>query len=121
MLAHLAAGVGVTAIAGSRYVSASTFKKHVAEVDTTVAHPGARVSTGEHVKHLETLNVRKDGTVFRISLNVSPIRDAVGAIAGASVICRDLSRRGSALCVVGGSSPAGPLISPRVRGVRARR
>src|SRR5665647_1992383 len=52
----------------------------------------ARVYAGQHVEHHETFNVRKDGTVFAISLTVSPIRDD-GAIVGASVICRDVSEQ----------------------------
>src|SRR5665647_2184472 len=52
----------------------------------------ARVYAGQYVEHHETFNVRKDGTVFAISLTVSPIRDD-GAIVGASVICRDVSEQ----------------------------
>jgi PAS domain S-box-containing protein len=52
----------------------------------------ARVYAGQHVEHLETINVRKDGTVFPVSITVSPIRDE-GAIVGASVICRDVSEQ----------------------------
>src|SRR5664280_1116375 len=55
-----------------------------------------KVSAGQHVEHRETFNVRKDGTVFPISLTVSPIRDD-DAVVGASVICRDVSERQKAL------------------------
>src|SRR5665648_337936 len=51
-----------------------------------------KVDTGQPVEHLETFNVRKDGTVFPISLTVSPIRDD-GAVVGASVICRDVTKQ----------------------------
>ncbi|HEX7537806.1 MAG TPA: PAS domain S-box protein [Dermatophilaceae bacterium] len=51
----------------------------------------AKVSAGQHVEHLETFNARKDGTLFPVSLTVSPVRGADGAIVGASVICRDLT------------------------------
>ena len=46
----------------------------------------ARVKAGQAVEHLETIRVRKDGTVFPVSLTVAPIRDEDGAIVGASAI-----------------------------------
>jgi len=51
------------------------------------------IRAGQRVESLETIRVRKDGTVFPISLTVSPIRGAGGAIVGASVICRDLTEQ----------------------------
>jgi PAS domain S-box-containing protein len=59
----------------------------------------AQVKTSQHVEHLETRRVRKDGTVFPVSLTVSPIRDAGGAIIGTSVIHRDLTEQKGALAV----------------------
>jgi len=54
------------------------------------------IKAGHHVEHLETGRARKDGTVFPVSLTVSPIRDANGAVVGTSVIHRDLTeQRGS--------------------------
>jgi PAS domain S-box-containing protein len=50
-----------------------------------------QIKAGQHVEHLETKRVRKDGTVFPVSLTVSPIRDADGAIVGTSVIHRDVT------------------------------
>ncbi|HZL05047.1 MAG TPA: PAS domain S-box protein [Coriobacteriia bacterium] len=38
-----------------------------------------------------TKRVRKDGTVFPVSLTVSPIRNGCGAVVGASAISRDVS------------------------------
>ena len=52
----------------------------------------AKIKADQHVEHLATKRVRKDGTVFPVSLTVSPIRDADGAIVGTSVIHRDLSK-----------------------------
>jgi len=52
-----------------------------------------RIETGERVEHYETFRVRKDGTVFPISLTVSPICDSDGEVTGASVIARDLTQR----------------------------
>ena len=53
----------------------------------------AKVKAGQPVDHLETNRVRKDGTVFPVSLTVSPIRDAGGVIIGASVIARDVTQQ----------------------------
>jgi PAS domain S-box-containing protein len=51
----------------------------------------SRLSRGERVEHYETRRLRKDGTEFEVSLSVSPIRDAQGAIVGAAKIARDIS------------------------------
>ncbi|HTF24424.1 MAG TPA: PAS domain S-box protein [Candidatus Limnocylindria bacterium] len=48
---------------------------------------------GEIVDHFETLRVRKDGKVFHIEITVSPIRDVMERIVGASSIGRDISER----------------------------
>lgn len=52
----------------------------------------AAVTRGETVGHFETVRRRKDGSRVSISLTVSPIRDARGAVTGASKIARDLTR-----------------------------
>jgi PAS domain S-box-containing protein len=59
-------------------------------------HVLGAVRRGESVDHFETVRVRKDGSRVPISLTVSPIRSASGAIIGASKIVRDLSRTQSA-------------------------
>jgi PAS domain S-box-containing protein len=46
------------------------------------------ISSGEKVDHYETERLTKDGTILRVSLSVSPIRDANGQIVGASAIAR---------------------------------
>lgn len=51
------------------------------------------VSRGHPVTHIETLRVRKDGTVFPVELTVSPLRDGAGVVIGASSIKRDISDR----------------------------
>ena len=53
----------------------------------------ARIRRGERVDHYETIRRRKDGSLVDISLTVSPIRNAAGAIVGASKIARDISER----------------------------
>ncbi len=52
-----------------------------------------RLKRGEHVRHDETVRVRKDGTLVDVSVVVSPIRDAEGNILGASAIARDITER----------------------------
>jgi two-component system, LuxR family, sensor kinase FixL len=50
-----------------------------------------RIRRGERVDHFETDRQRKDGTVFPVSISVSPIHDDLGTIIGVSKIARDLS------------------------------
>jgi PAS domain S-box-containing protein len=52
----------------------------------------ARIKAGQPVEHFETVRVRKDGTEFPVLLTVSPIRDAGGAVVGASSITRDVTK-----------------------------
>jgi PAS domain S-box-containing protein len=51
----------------------------------------AKISAGRAVDNFETIRARKDGTVFPVSLTVSPIRDERGKVVGASMIYRDVS------------------------------
>ena len=53
----------------------------------------ARIRRGERVDHFETIRKRKDGTLFPVSLTVSPILDGNGRVIGASKIARDISER----------------------------
>ncbi|HTS78432.1 MAG TPA: PAS domain S-box protein [Bryobacteraceae bacterium] len=53
----------------------------------------ARLRQGERVDHFETLRRRKDGSLFAVSLTISPIKDAQGKIVGASKVARDISER----------------------------
>jgi two-component system, cell cycle sensor histidine kinase and response regulator CckA len=53
----------------------------------------AKIKAGQHVEHLETIRVRKDGTVFPVSLSVSPICDPDGAVVGASAIAHDVTEQ----------------------------
>jgi PAS domain S-box-containing protein len=52
-----------------------------------------RIVRGESVRHFETVRTRKDKVGIWVSLTVSPIYDAAGAITGASKIARDISHR----------------------------
>lgn len=51
---------------------------------------------GESVDHYETLRLRKDGSPVEVSVSISPIRSATGAVTGASTIARDISERNRA-------------------------
>ena len=53
----------------------------------------ARLRRGEWIDHYETVRQRKDGSLVDVSLTVSPIRDASGAVVGASKIARDITGR----------------------------
>src|SRR5207302_9431875 len=50
-----------------------------------------KIAQGERIEHFESLRITKDGRRLRVSLSVSPIRDAGGHIIGASAIARDLT------------------------------
>ena len=49
-----------------------------------------RIRKGESVKQLETVRRRKDGKEIDVSITGSPIRNAAGAVIGASTIARDI-------------------------------
>ncbi len=52
-----------------------------------------RIRIGDRIDHYETVRRRKDGTLVDVSISVSPVYDAGGAIVGASAIARDISER----------------------------
>jgi PAS domain S-box-containing protein len=52
-----------------------------------------RIQAGETITHFDTIRQRKDGTLIPISLTVSPIRDDVGRVIGASKVARDVTER----------------------------
>jgi PAS domain S-box-containing protein len=51
----------------------------------------ARLHSGETAQHLETLRRTRDGRLIDVSVTVSPIRDGLGRIVGASKIARDMT------------------------------
>jgi PAS domain S-box-containing protein len=53
----------------------------------------ARLQRGEHIDHYETTRVAKDGRRINISLTVSPLRDRLGRVVGASKVARDITER----------------------------
>jgi two-component system, chemotaxis family, CheB/CheR fusion protein len=52
-----------------------------------------RIRRGERIDHFETVRRRKDGSLVEISLTISPIKDAIGRVVGASKIARDITER----------------------------
>ena len=62
---------------------------HQSEEDTILE----RIRSGQRIEHYETVRQRKYGGLVDISLTVSPIKNAHGAVVGASKIARDISER----------------------------
>jgi PAS domain S-box-containing protein len=50
-----------------------------------------RVRIGDRIEHYETRRVTRDGRTLDVSITISPVRDATGAIVGASKILRDVT------------------------------
>ena len=50
-----------------------------------------RLAAGERISHLETIRRRKDGRTLDVSVTISPIRDRLGRVVGASTVARDIS------------------------------
>ena len=48
---------------------------------------------GKRVEHFETIRLTKSGREIQISLTISPIRNSVGVITGASKIARDITKQ----------------------------
>jgi PAS domain S-box-containing protein len=53
----------------------------------------ARIRQGHRIDHFETVRLTRDGRPIDISLTVSPVRDASGAIIGVSKTARDITER----------------------------
>src|ERR1700674_781472 len=52
-----------------------------------------RIRRGERFDHYEAVRRRKDGTLFDISVTISPVKDESGQVIGASKIARDITDR----------------------------
>lgn len=64
--------------------------EHRAGEDTVIL---SRILVGERIEHFETERVTKDGRLLPVSVTASPVRDASGAVRGASIVARDISER----------------------------
>jgi PAS domain S-box-containing protein len=52
-----------------------------------------RTRRGEGTDHFETVRLRKDGTILDVALTISPVKDAVERIVGASTVARNVTER----------------------------
>ncbi len=50
-----------------------------------------KIANGESIEHYESVRLTKDGTHLDVSISVSPLRNAIGEIVGASAIARDIT------------------------------
>jgi PAS domain S-box-containing protein len=53
----------------------------------------ARIRSGQHIDHFETVRLAKDGRRVDISVTISPMRDNSGNLIGASKVGRDITER----------------------------
>ena len=72
-----------------RHISLVIPPERIAEEDNFIAS----LKAGHPIDHFETERVRADGQRVQVSLTISPIRDATGAVVGASKIVRDITER----------------------------
>ncbi|NVJ59521.1 MAG: PAS domain S-box protein [Gammaproteobacteria bacterium] len=49
------------------------------------------LKSGKKIKHIETIRVKKDGSLVNVMLTISPVKDFDGKVIGASVIARDIT------------------------------
>jgi two-component system, LuxR family, sensor kinase FixL len=52
-----------------------------------------KIKAGELTRHFETVRQTKDGRLLDVSLSVSPVRDATGAVVAASTVARDVTEQ----------------------------
>jgi PAS domain S-box-containing protein len=52
-----------------------------------------QLTRGERIDHFETVRMRKDGSLLDVSLTISPMKDALGRVVGASKLARDITER----------------------------
>jgi PAS domain S-box-containing protein len=52
-----------------------------------------KIAKGESMEHCETIRVTKDGRRLTVSISVSPIRNTLGSVIGASVIARNITEQ----------------------------
>ena len=65
---------------------------HLQDEETEIIR---KLKAGERIDHFESVRRRKDGTLFPVSLTISPIKDREGHIIGAAKIARDIAHQGN--------------------------
>lgn len=80
------------------YPAAEAIGRHITFIIPPDRHEDARrilasVGRGEKVPAFDTERLHKDGSRVPVSLSVSPLRDARGAVIGASKVARNISAR----------------------------
>ena len=53
----------------------------------------ARLKRGDRIEHFETIRKRKNGSMFDVSLTISPLKNSSGIIVGASKVARDITEK----------------------------
>lgn len=53
----------------------------------------ARIARGERIRHYETIRLHKNNKPIEVSITISPMRNTVGTVIGASSIARDITGR----------------------------
>ena len=61
----------------------------------------ARLRRGQRIHHHQTRHVRKDGSLLDVSSSASPVRNTGGAVTGAAIVNRDLTRLNRAEAALG--------------------
>jgi PAS domain S-box-containing protein len=79
-----------------RFLGLLSPEARVGEMDAILA----KIKAGQHVKDLETIRARKDGTLVPVSLRVAPIHDEDNTIVGASEVDREVPEQKQALAAV---------------------
>ena len=70
-----------------------------------------RIKRNETFEHYETERIKKDGSVINVSLTVSPLKNAEGAIIGVSKVARDITERKRAQDAIKASNERYDLVS----------
>jgi PAS domain S-box-containing protein len=61
--------------------------------ESEMAETTAQIARGERIEHFETVRRHKNGSIIKVSLSASPIRDEAGKIIGASKVAHDIAKR----------------------------
>jgi PAS domain S-box-containing protein len=78
------------------YTPEEAIGQHITLIIPPERHPEesgilVRVRRGERVDHFHTVRRRKDGSLLDVSLTISPVRDSLGRVIGASKVARDIT------------------------------